>query len=91
MKDIKKEVFNGNYLIPVSIQGTEQILFQIKNCIFKIYVDGITGTGFFCEIPYKNGLHTLITSRHVLSKEYIYKNKLLIISINDEQKDIKIG
>ena len=35
MKDIKKEVFNGNYLIPVSIQGTEQILFQIKNCISK--------------------------------------------------------
>jgi hypothetical protein len=86
MKDIKKEAFNENYPIPVSIQGTEQILFQMKNCIFKIYVDGQTGTGFFCKIPYKNGLSTLITSSHVLTEEYINKNKVLIISINDEKK-----
>ena len=41
-----KEIKNS--LIPVSIEGTEKILFQMKNCVCKIYKnEGINGTGFF--------------------------------------------
>ena len=42
-KNIEKSPF------PVSIEGVEQILFQMKNSICKIIkCDGDKGTGFFC-------------------------------------------
>ena len=39
---------------PVSIEGTNKILEQMKNCVCKIKYKEIFGTGFFCYIPYKN-------------------------------------
>lgn len=34
--------------IPVSIEGTQKILNQMKKCVCKIH-NGATGTGFFCK------------------------------------------
>ena len=34
--------------IPISIQGIETILFQMKNCVCKIHkINGANGSGFF--------------------------------------------
>ena len=44
---------------PITIEGTEKILDQTKNCVFKIILeDGVRGTGFFCNIPYNNKKYT---------------------------------
>ena len=53
--------------IPVDIEGTKLILFQMENCICKIINDnGIKGTGFFCKIPFpdKNNLLILEHLKH---------------------------
>jgi len=65
-EDFIKEKYIENSVNPVSIEGLEKILFQMKNCICKIYKnDGTKGTGFFCRIPFpdeSNLLHVLFTN-----------------------------
>jgi len=75
---------------PVTIQGTETILSQMKNSICKIYK--CNGTGFFCNIIFQNfNFKALITNYHLIDKKYIEENKIIKISLNDEKekKDIK--
>ena len=63
-EDINKEIFTGKSPDPITIEGTERILLQMKNCICKIIKkDGEKGTGFFCKIPIPNNgfLPVLIT------------------------------
>ena len=75
---------------PVTIQGTETILSQMKNSICKIYK--CNGTGFFCNIKFQNvNFKALITNYHVIDKKYIENNKIIKISLNDEKekKDIE--
>ena len=80
------------FIIPINTKGMEIILSQIKNSICNIYrKDGCTATGFFCEIPYKKQiLHVLITNYHVINEEYIFKNKEIKISINDDRKFLNL-
>ena len=64
----------------------------MKKSIFKIYKNNgeENGTGFFCVMNYKNKeLKALFTNYHVIDDNYINKNKIIKISLNDE-KDIKI-
>ena len=88
--DFKKEKYLNNSVNPISIEGTEKILFQMKYCICKIYKnDGTKGTGFFCRIPFpdeSNLLHVLITNNHVLDQNDIEIKKVIEISINDEKE-----
>lgn len=67
----------------VSVKTHEKILEQMKKCICKIYKGN--GTGFFCEIPYKNNkkLKVLITNFHVIDEEYIKDNKVIKYSLGD--------
>ena len=53
MSDFIQEIIIKEQPIPVSLEGTKKILFQMENCICKINLknDGI-GTGFFCKIPF---------------------------------------
>ena len=94
MEEVKKEKEIKNSPNPVSIQGTKTILFQMQNCICKIIKsDGITGTGFFCKIPFKtNLLPVLITNNHLLSENDIEINKIIEFTINDDniKGEIKI-
>ena len=78
--------------IPVSIEGTEIILDQMKKCICQIYLkDGNKGTGFFCKIPFDNNLlPVLITNNHVLNENDIENNKKIELSINNVVKEIEI-
>ena len=92
MSDIIPEKLNKKQPIPVSLKGTKEILFQMENCISKIYLkNGAIGTGFFCKIPFNNILlPVLITNSHVLNKNYIDNNKIIKLMINNKIRTIKI-
>ena len=78
--------------IPVSLEGTKTILFQMENCICKIYSkDKAIGTGFFCKIPFNHNLiPVLITNNHILNENNIKDNSIIKLSINNKLKEIKI-
>ena len=67
----------SEYPKPVSIEGTEIILNQLKKTICKISTEnGSKGTGFFCKIPYPNKeLKVFITNNHLIDQNYINKEK----------------
>lgn len=71
---------------PVSLSGTQTILNQMRNCIFKIKVGNIVANGFFCTIPYGslNTLNCLITNNHVLKEKYYEENNKLTLLLDDE-------
>ena len=75
---------------PVSILGTKTILNQLMNCICKLNINGVNGTGFFCNIPFENNETKifLMTNYHVLDKNYYESNNKINLLINDE-KEIK--
>ena len=93
---MNKKSFNREQLvlqhpIPVSLEGTEKILFQMKNCICKIFQkNGYIGTGFFCKIPFNNiFLPVLITNNHILDDKDLNIYNIIELSINGKTK-IKI-
>ena len=83
MEDINKEILIENSPIPVSIKGTENILFQMKNSICKIYTGNNTkGSGFFLKLSFENNiLYFLVTNYHVL--ENLENNDKIEITRND--------
>ena len=91
MIEIIDEKFIENSIKPISIEGIEKILFQMKNCICKIYGnDGIKGTGFFCKIPFPNEsnlLPVLITNNHVLRDKDVENKSVIRISLNNEKEE----
>ena len=90
MEDINKEKKVKNGIEPVSIEKTEKIINQMKNCVCKIYSNGSIGTGFFTKIPYKNELiKVLITNNHVLDENDIKNNKIITYIINNNEDDKK--
>ena len=77
MDDFIQEKYIEKSPSPITIEGTENILYQMKNSICKIINnDGYNGTGFFCRIPYNNKLlPVLVTNNHILDKNHIENNK----------------
>ena len=88
MSDCIKENLIKVQPIPVSIEETRIILFQMENCICKIHkLNGAKGTGFFCEIPFNNSLlKVLITNNHVLNEDEIDNDKIIDITIFSKEK-----
>ena len=79
---------------PVDISGTRKVLEQMMNCICKIKVNSVNGTGFFCKIPFENdSLKVFMTNYHVLDDLYYKNNKEINLLINDDKevKIIKLG
>ena len=78
----------------ITIEKNNIIMSQLIKCVCKIYqTKENTGTGFMCEIPYKNQLlPVLITNNHVLNEKMIKKGKTIKITFNNkkEKKYIKI-
>ena len=64
------------YPKPLFIEGTEKILYQMKNNICKICLgDGSKGTGFFCKIPLekkKDFIPVFITNNHIIDENFMY-------------------
>ena len=79
---------------PVDIEGTQKILFQMKNCICKIIKDnGEKGTGFFAKIPFSNNknnlLYVLITNNHILDKNDLENGKTINMIMYNEERTIE--
>ena len=90
MSNILKESLIQDQPIPVSLEGTKKILYQMENCICKIY-NVLTGTGFFCKIKFKNKLlPVLITNNHILNENDIENNKIIELTINNKAISIKL-
>ena len=90
MKEINKEKKLNNGIEPVSIEKTEKIINQMKNCVCKIYINGSTATGFFTKIPYKNKMiKVLITNNHVLDENAIKNNNIITYIVNNNEDDQK--
>ena len=92
-ENIIREGYISDSITPVSLEGTNSILNQMKFSVCKIHKIGINGTGFFCNLPYKSKLIPfLITNNHILDSKDIEINKDIKISINNgkEFKNIKI-
>ena len=78
--------------IPVSLEGKKKIIFQMQNCICKIFLkNGNFGTGFFCKIPLNKNdvLPVLFTNNHILNDKDLQNNNIIELSINGKNK-IKI-
>jgi len=94
IKKMKNERLIKTSPDPVDIAGTKIILNQMKNCICKIKINAVNGTGFFCKIPYKRGsMNVLMTNYHVLDYNYFKENDEINLFMNDnkEVKVIKLG
>ena len=90
MSEIKEEKSINNYPIPATIECTNKILNQLKNCICKIENKNGIETGFFYYVSYKNEkLKVLITNNKIINEEIIKENKTIKVSINDG-KEYKI-
>ena len=82
---------------PISNQITKKMSFQLEENICKIQKlkngKKIFGTGFFCKIPFPDEFRLLpvfITCNHILDKKDIIPNKIINISMDDEQFEKKI-
>ena len=85
------EGYFKNSVKPVSLEGTNIILNQMKFSVCKILKVEVNGTGFFCNLPYKSKvLPFLITNNHILNNEDIKIDKSIKLWINNEFKNIKI-
>ena len=90
---MEKEKFIKISPEPVTYEGTQAILNQMNKCVCKIYSKG-EGTGFFTKIPFNSELlPVLITNNHVLSKNEIKNNNIIMLSLNSDKnkKAIKIN
>jgi len=82
IENIRLESSNTNYPIPITIDKTEKILKQMKECVCRIYSDA-KGTGFFTKIE---NMPVLITNYHVLTKEEINTKKEIKYSFGQDKK-----
>jgi len=72
----------------ITIEKTEKLINQMKNCICKIEGKEF-GTGFFCKINYNQDIiPVLISNTHILNMDFIKLNNEIKISTNDDN-DIK--
>ena len=92
MTNYIQEIFIENSPISISAKNTENILFQMKNCICKIIKDdGNKGTGFFCKIKFKEELlPVLITNNHILNINNLINNNIITFTFNDNKEVRKI-
>ena len=96
MEEIKEK--NKKYLLEaISLEGTEEIVKQMRSKVCKISIeDNIKGTGFFCKIPYpdkNNLLPVLISSNNIIDESRIKKEKEIIsilINNDEELKEIEL-
>ena len=87
-----QEILKENYIDPLDIEGTNEILKQMQTSICKICAEKtIFATGFFCNIIHeKIKIPVLMTNNHVINEEYIKKNKKIILMINNGKFNRKI-
>ena len=88
MEENKESILRG-YPNVISYECSKKIIKQMERNICKITVGENQGTGFFCKIPFpdlNNMLSVFITNNHIINKELLYKDNL-IIEINIEEEN----
>ena len=88
MSENKESILRG-YPNVISYECSKKIIKQMERNICKITVGENQGTGFFCKIPFpdlNNMLSVFITNNHIINKELLYKDNL-IIEINIEEEN----
>ena len=59
----------------LSLKNRNKITEKMKFSICQVYGD-LTGTGFFCKIPYKDkSIPVLMTNYHIISDDFIKNHK----------------
>jgi len=84
MNTINYEIYREDSPEPISIENIEKILFQMKNCVCKIYQNGNFALGFFCKFPFQDNnqmIYTLITNNHVLDENDTNNGNIIKCSI----------
>ena len=85
------EEYIKNSTKPVSLEGMNKIIEQMKFSICKIYKIESTGTGFICNLPYNSTKKPfLITNYHILNEKDIENNQKITISFNNNGMIIEI-
>ena len=75
---------------PISLEGIQNILNQMKASVCRIY-NIHEGTGYFTKIPFNNKLiPVLITNNHVIDEKIIISKKEIPIYLNQKLRTIKI-
>ena len=72
----------------------EKIFKQMNNCICKIEIENMKGTGFFCKIPFpnlNNMIPVLITSNLIINKNSYNKEENIDIDIKNENNIIELN
>ncbi len=72
----------------------EKIFKQMNNCICKIEIGNMNGTGFFCKIPFpnlNNMIPVLITSNLIINKNSYNKEENIDIDIKNENNIIELN
>jgi len=82
IENIRLESSITDYPIPITIDKTEKILKQMKECVCRIY-SKVKGTGFFTKI---DNMPVLITNYHVLTSEDIITKKEIKYSFGQDKK-----
>ena len=76
--------------ISVLEEGIRKILYQMNNCICKIYSNnGNIVTGYFCKILFNNNIFPVLIINNIMFED-IDNKKIIKLTINNEEKKIKI-
>ena len=76
--------------LPISIEGTEEILNQMRYSVGKIKIENEVGSCFFCNIVYENKKSSvLMTANHVINESNIKQFKY--IDLNDKRIPLDIN
>ena len=91
MSDIETKKFLKKQMIQLSLEDSEKIIYQMKNCICKVnQKNGKIGIGFLCKIPFPNNkqnlLPVLIANNNILNEN----DKIINLTINNEIKKITL-
>ena len=87
-----------NYPKIISYESTEKILEQMRNkiCYIKL-LDGSSGTGFFCKIPFPSKdklLPVLVTNNHLIDEKILENDKetiMLYIKESNKYKNFNLN
>ena len=75
---------------PITIEETQKILEQMKNCICKIKSNEKYGTGFFCKLRFLDNsfMNVLTTSYQLIDENYLKENKEINLLLNDNNTKV---
>ena len=80
----------NNSTEPITIEETQKILDQMKNCICKINANEKYGTGFFCKLRYLDNVtyNVLTTSYSLIDEDYLSENNEINLLLNDNNTKV---